>query len=108
MHTPKVLVLTISTQDATTGRKSEIGTPLSTRACCRASRRSLRLATATTLTPAVARASQIAHPIPALAPVTNATLPRHLAHSQTTLRCMKADVSHLSISPLVVASLVCI
>ena len=79
----------------TTGRKSEIGTPWSTRLCCSASNRSRRLATATTFTPAMARASQIAHPMPALAPVTNATLPRHLLNIQ-----VQWVISSLTLSPL--------
>jgi hypothetical protein len=62
----------------TTGKKSAIGTPKPTRCCCRASRRSRRRATATTLNPARASSRHTAQPIPAEAPVTNATFPLHL------------------------------
>lgn len=66
----------------TMGRKSAMGTPCATRACCRASKRSRRLATATTRMPAAANASHTAQPMPDEAPVTSATLPCHL-HSQS-------------------------
>mmetsp|Transcript_8987 Transcript_8987/g.26931 ORF Transcript_8987/g.26931 Transcript_8987/m.26931 type:complete len:266 (+) Transcript_8987:616-1413(+) len=61
----------------TMGRKSTMGTPALTRACCSCSSRSRRRATATTRNPASASRSHTAHPIPAEAPVTSATLPRH-------------------------------
>ena len=56
-----------------------MGTPPATTACCSASRRSRRRATATTRSPARASAVHVAQPMPADAPVTSATLLRHLS-----------------------------
>ena len=53
-----------------------MGTPEATKVCCSSSSRPRRRATATTRTPAAASRSQTAHPMPAEAPVTRATLPR--------------------------------
>mmetsp|Transcript_17195 Transcript_17195/g.51651 ORF Transcript_17195/g.51651 Transcript_17195/m.51651 type:complete len:260 (+) Transcript_17195:560-1339(+) len=58
----------------TTGRKFEGGTPITwCMCCCSSSRRSLRLATATTRMPHAASASHTARPMPLDDPVTRAT-----------------------------------
>ena len=78
----------------TTGKKSAIGMPRETRSCCRDSSFSRLRATATTRIPASASASQMAQPMPADAPVTRATLPRHLDKALESLATQKVSSMH--------------
>ena len=63
-----------------------MGTPRETRSCCSDSSRSRLRATATTRIPAAARVSHTAQPMPADAPVTIATWPRHLQAAPQPVR----------------------